>query len=297
MIALSNGHKIDIVAASGAMGYTGDGYLHQRLYYWLNYINPYDLTIITKTLTHKPLKGNYKSFKPWQTVRNYKNYVINAYGLTNNGYEWWLNKPLKRIIKKKYSIIPSILPFNADELYEMIKGLNRIDEIKGIQLNLSCPNTGDKQLIESTCSELIDLASKESKHPVIVKLGITTPYLEVCKKHNNQPKIEAFELINSVPWKHMFPAEVSPLEKYKHKQPGALSGPIISRLAVKALVEVKAINVKTPIISGGGIYSLMEMLYRDRMGADGLALGTVFLKHPRRPRTMIKEYRRRVVFI
>lgn len=60
MLTLPNGKTIDFLCSSGALGFTGDGYWWEKPFFWLKWIRPEELTIITKTLTYLPRKDNYQ---------------------------------------------------------------------------------------------------------------------------------------------------------------------------------------------------------------------------------------------
>ena len=78
MIELNNGHKMDFVVASGALGFDGRGWWFEQPWRWLGILRPQEFTIITKTLTRFRREGNLKMWHPWTCVRPVKGGWVNA---------------------------------------------------------------------------------------------------------------------------------------------------------------------------------------------------------------------------
>lgn len=288
MIQLSNGYVFDYGCASGAMGFNGNGYFWEQPWRWLGALRPQDFTIIIKTLTYKPRQGNLRWYAPWRAVRLGDNEsIVNAVDLTNPGYQWWCVNPYHYIKQKGYKVIVSIAPETIREVKEMVTAMNLLDII-GIQLNPFCPNANHDRSTEHVC-QIVETAIKLSKHPVIVKLTWQDDFLTICKCLDG--RVAAFELINSVPFNIVYPYDVSPLVKYGYK--GAVSGPPIKDYARRALRKVKEEYIRTPIISGGGIDSYEEAMLREEIGAEGIVFGSVFIRKPWLPNSIIKKLRQR----
>jgi len=285
MIVLKNGHALDFACASGALAWTGDGWWWEAPLRWLGYINPHELTIIAKTLTYSPRKGNLRMWCPWRCVRLVPGGAINAVCLTNPGYVWWIKHCCPRIVRKGYKGIASIMPNNGGEAVKMTRDLNAC-EIVGIEINASCPNVDHDRSIQ----HVIDIVSevvRSTSLPVIVKLGYTDPYVDICNAWDR--RVDAFDLINTIPWKFLHPNEPSPLAKYGLE--GGVSGLLIRDQARDAISKVKLAGVKTPLISGGGIDSVEEVFARRLMGAGAFTIGTLFLRKPWKPRKIIRQCR------
>jgi dihydroorotate dehydrogenase (NAD+) catalytic subunit len=287
MIKLTNGHKIDFCCASGALGFIGNGYFWEQPFRWFGFLRPEELTVITKTLTYFPRKGNLNYWCPWRCVQPIGGGVVNAVGLTNGGYQWWIDQCYPKIKKLGYKVIVSIAPEKIDEARNMTYDFNQLDSIVGIEINLSCPNVKQDDQVNYLC-EVVDEFVKFSRHPTIVKLGIQLPYVEICRRLEG--RVEAFDLINSVPWKTVFPNKKSPLIPYGLI--GAASGKCIKQYAREALREVKKAGIKTPIISGGGIDCYGEVEYRiNQLKADAISFGTIFMSQPWLPNSVAKAWR------
>jgi dihydroorotate dehydrogenase len=211
---------------------------------------------------------------------------VNAVGLTNPGFAWWVKECYPKIVKYGYDVIVSIMPETLFEVEAMAVGIgNLCPAVKGIEINVSCPNIQHTSNLERVCAITKAVRSRCSL-PLILKLGYTDPCVPICQELEGL--IEAVDVINTVPWNHVYTQE-SPLAKYGLS--GGVSGLPIVHFARGVLSDLVKARVRVPIISGGGIYSLGEVLVREGMGANAFSLGTLFLKNPFMPNKIVAQYR------
>ena len=286
MIKLFNGHEIDFACASGALAFDGKGWWWEHPLRWAGIIDPNEFTVITKTLTLNPVEGNLRMLYPWRCVRLIPNGVVNAVGLSNLGLEWWISKKYNVVRSKGYKVLVSIMPSDENQGRNMAYSLEKCKDIKGIHINVSCPNVSRENNLELICETVLSVVSNTS-HPVIVKLSFADDYVRICRELNGL--VSAFELINTVPYPLVFPGQQSPLSKYNLV--GGVSGEPIRNFAIEALQKVKAAGVETPIMSGGGISTLEDVRIRESHGASAFVLGSIFLRKPWRPNQIVSAYR------
>lgn len=92
MVTLSNGHSFEFMAASGALAFDGRGWPWEKPLRWIGLLKPDLFTIVVKSLTLKPRKGNLRLWKPFGCVRLIRKGTVNAVGLTNPGIDWWVRE-------------------------------------------------------------------------------------------------------------------------------------------------------------------------------------------------------------
>ncbi len=287
MIRFSNGHLFDFGCASGAMAFRGNGWWFEQPARLLGLLRPQEFTVIVKTLTYRPRRGNLRWYAPWRCVRLLSpGGAVNAVGLTNPGYLWWCQEPYQHTVRRGYKVIASFMPETVAEAKEMTAAFNSLPALVGVQLNLSCPNVSNGDV--SHICEIAEAVATLSRHPVSLKLSYADNYFAVCREMDG--KVEAFELINTVPFPVAYPGSVSPLARYGLV--GGVSGRPLKQYATEALVRVRDAGLKTPIISGGGIETYEDVLERESLGAKGFVFGTVFMRHPGRPNAIINRYRK-----
>ena len=289
MIVLSNGHKLEYVVASGALGVDGKGWFWERPLVWLGLIKPELFTIILKSLTLKPTKGNlcwwkpwtWLPFSPWSCVRLIKGGAVNKVGLTNPGIHAWL-RDIAFTLNFKQPFVVSLFGTKS-ELLEMAKLLNLL-QIVAIEINVSCPNADHTD----EAAEIIDCVKavkRVSRHPILLKLSVTQDYLTIIA--GVKGCVEAIDL-NSIPWAYRYPySKKSPLSLLEKKVGGGGGG--VSGIpaqgknwnAVEEITKQGLIPVIAPSIMG-----YEDLDYVRGLGALAVSFGTIHLPAAWKPWTL-----------
>lgn len=285
------------MAASGALAFDGRGWPWEWPLRWVGLLDPSLFTIVTKTLTRLPRRGNLRWTHPWSVVKRinpshppfakggkggFGTGIVNAIGLTNKGIEWWLQQVAPKI-PSDYKIIVSIEAESEKETVEMIRMLEG-KKIVGIELNLSCPNTPSQD--HRTTEKILSLchsAVGRTRHPLLAKISYTHDYLAIAKQ------LKGFEAItiNSIPWQALFPGRSSPLARFGG---GGLSGKMIQPYVWKMVEEIsKASNI--PVI-GPSVWEYEDIQKIFDHGARAVSFGSVFVHHPWRPTLFVRKWRR-----
>jgi dihydroorotate dehydrogenase len=302
MFKLSNGHIVEWVVASGALGYFGKGaWWGEHLLRWLGLIDPSLFTIVAKTVTFEKRKGNYRWYWPPGCIRFLNQNgddsrfglwgcegVVNAYELTNPGCEWWKNVYwIQALLQKRISLIPSIFSDGKRAPQEIRKMVMSFDELIGIivaiELNVSCPNasgdtlTNTKKIIES-CEN----AKEVSQHPLILKLSVVHNIDEILPRIKGL--VEAID-INSVPWRVIFPYYISP---FAHLGGG---GGVSGKIAQPYIWDfVRKLKDKTDIpVICPSVWNYEDIEKLRKLGADAISFGSVFTRYPWRPTSYVKR--------
>ncbi len=284
-IILSNGHELKYVVASGAFGFKGKGWPWEKPLVWLGLIRPELFTVVIKTLTLKPTKGNLRWWKPWTCVRLIPGGSVNKIGLTNKGIDWWCKKIGPKIDSNKVSLVGSIYG-NKKQLLEMADLLNKFDFV-ALEINDSCPNTGHTLQQAQTIIENVKAVAKISRHPIILKVSCAQDYLAITK--GLVEIVEAIDL-NSVAFEKVFPGKRSPLWKLEKKVGGGgggVSGKPAQKFnwkVVEDLVRQNLIPVIAPSIMDAGDLAKVK-----KLGADAFSFGAIHLKTPWKPTTIVKQ--------
>jgi dihydroorotate dehydrogenase len=292
MITLANGVSFAAVAAAGARGFAGGDEGHGIVGLWKKLFALPAISFISKTITLSPRKGNLTLWRPWRAVRVLeRGRVVNAVGLTNPGMRAYVERFYLKSVDRRVPYFVSIAAETPQEAYELAYYLRQHCSIMaGLELNLSCPNVIHTPEDQVANAVKLFLAVQEAAAgwPVLVKLGVELPYVDVCRALANLARPPAvFDLINAVPWGLILAyLGNSPLSRYGYA--GGVSGPDIIIPARKALQEVRALGLGIPILSGGGIIDAREATDRLTMGAGAIALGSVYLTAPWRVASIYK---------
>ncbi len=283
MITLSNGHRFEYMVASGALAFDGKGWPWEWPLRWSGFLDPSLFTVVIKTLTYEPRKGNLRWHNSLGCIRILRQGVVNAVGLINPGIEWWCRKIGSKVNHKKIPLVGSILSDDIYELAEMAKMLNDFDLV-GLEINASCPNAGEDFLESSKNVERIiqgcKAVKKESRFPLILKLSVVH-YIESILPEI-KGIVEAIS-INSVPWAFIFPKK-SPLA---HLGGGGVSGKIAQPHTwafVRKLVSITSI----PVI-GPSVWEFSDIEELRKIGAKAISFGSIFLRYPWRPTLFVRR--------
>lgn len=282
MITLSNGERIEFLTGSGALGFDGRGWWWEYPLRWTGILDPYAFTIVVKTLTLYPRRGNLRWYAPWRCVHLIPGGVVNAVGLTNPGIDWWIRRCYPRMQKAGLQTVVSVFTETESEAHALAQKLKPL-HLAGIELNASCPNVPH----ESAVRHVVRLAEiiKQAGHPLIVKVGYDQPYVAIAQALENIA--EAIHAINAVPWQWVYPEKPSPLARLGG---GGVSGEPIRPMVREAIRQLRQ-QTRLPLIAGGGIYTLEDLETLWALGARAFSIGTLFLRAPWQPNRLIRAWR------
>jgi len=291
MIILDTGYCFEFTTASGAMGYDGRGWPHEQPLRWLGLLDTSLFTHEMKSITLPPRKGNFRIWKPWDCIRPLWRHgdiigFVNAYGLSNPGFDWWMNNVGTKVDSEKVPLIGSFFG-EPNELEFMARNSNNVDFV-AITYNGSCPNSGDDVLSNTKKNiKSCEVMATNSRHPLIYKASIAHNVEEIIPEIEGM--IAAIE-INSVPWNRIFPNQKSPLAKYGG---GGVSGKIAQQLTW-ALAEKIANLTDVPVIVPS-IWDYEDIETMRNKGFKAFSFGSVFMRHPCRPTQFVKDDLQRVL--
>lgn len=289
MIHLSNGHSFEYMAASGSLGFDGRGWFWEKPLIWLGLIKPELSTIALRTLTKSPRPypisnhswvrpWTWLPFSPWSHTRLIDGGSVNKVGLWNPGIDWWCQEVAPTIDFQKSNLVASIYG-NEEELVCMAYKLNAY-ELKGIEVNPSCPNTGHGLENAEAVIRYVTAVKGVSRHPIIVKLSVDQDYLAIA---TGLVGIAEAISLNSVPWKTAFPdGQQSPLWRLEKKVGGGgggVSGKQAQKYNWSAVVELAGQGL-IPVIAPS-IMDFDDMAFVRTLGASAVSFGAIHLpSHP-----------------
>lgn len=307
----------DAIAASGAMGNFGEGYWYSRLEKHLGILNIKGLGFVSKTATLNARKGNTpfiydeKYFPPKEVkpksikVDLINKNILNAVGLGNPGLSAFLKTGHWQNEEKPFWIsIMSVAGNPEERKQEMEDMVNLLLKEKpnfkspfGLQINLSCPNTGhDTCGLSSEANDMINIAAKLDI-PIMAKFSIATVSIDALIELEQNEYLDAICVSNTIPygwspnilfqnlelnWSEIFPN--SPLEKMGG---GGLSGSVIKPFVLHFIRELKKAGFKKHINGGGGIMEASDVDLYKKAGANSIFFGSVIMVRPYKVKAII----------
>ncbi|MBU2540331.1 MAG: dihydroorotate dehydrogenase [Candidatus Omnitrophica bacterium] len=253
--------------------------------------------IITKTITLKARKGNPPPRlieTPWG--------LLNSIGLENPGIDVFLRDKWPYLARLKTPVIISIGGETKDEFVRLTKRLDRLEDLKAIEVNISCPNikkakikkrktqglTMFSQGIDETFA-VVKVVRKLTSKTLIVKLTPNVTDISSIAIAASSAGADALCLVNTY---FGMAVDIQNRRPQLANITGGLSGPAIKPLSLYAVYKTyKA--VRKPIIGGGGIMNSADAIEFLTCGATALSLGTVNFINTKAPKeilTGIKGY-------
>ncbi len=258
--------KNPIICASGTFGCADE---------LKDLVNYRDIgAVVAKTITLKPKKGN-----PPPRIYETDCGVINSIGLENPGVEVFIKERLPRFRKLPTAHIVSI---GGESQKEYMECLRLLDDCKGIdayEINLSCPNVGQKRLFSQDArltNHLLKELRKITTKPLIVKITPEVTDISQIALAIEEAGATAISLVNTF---FALAINIETFKPYLGNIYGGYSARAIKPLALYRVWRIFCCT-KLPLIAGGGIESANSAIEFFLAGATAISLGTVNLVSP-----------------
>ena len=267
--------KNPVMVASGTFGW-GREYSD---YYDLNKLG----AIVTKSITLLPREGN----PPPRLVETAAG-MLNSIGLQNEGIDHFLKEDLVFLGKFDAPTIVNIAGETVEEYAELARRLSKETIIKGIEVNISCPNVKQGGMSFGVDPELtkqvISAVKKATRQPVIAKLTPNVTDITVIAKAAAEAGADALSLINTLVGMSI---DIETGDSRLGTRTGGLSGPAIKPIAVRMVYEVSR-AVTVPVIGIGGIMTGSDAIEFFLAGAKAVQVGTANFVDTEAPIKVIK---------
>lgn len=207
--------------------------------------------------------------------------MLNAIGLQNIGVKALIREKIPNLRKFGIPIIINIVGSTLREYGEVARILEDIDVIKGLEVNISCPNikrggisfgTDPKQVFQ-----VVSKIRKSSSLPIMVKLSPNVTDITTIARSAEEAGANLLSLINTLTG---MAVDVDNRTPKLGNITGGLSGPAIKPIALRMVWEVYN-NVTIPIVGIGGIVSADDALEFIIVGASAIQIGTAHFINPR----------------
>jgi dihydroorotate dehydrogenase (NAD+) catalytic subunit len=259
--------KNPVMTASGTFGYGTE---------YLELIDIEKLgAVICKGTTLMPRTGN-RQPRLVETTGG----LLNSIGLENIGIDALIKYKAPIWAEWQVPIIVNVAGQTVDEYVEVVKKLENVRGISGIELNVSCPNVEFGGIWFGTnprvTAELTRAVKKVSSLPVMVKLGPNVTDITEIAIAAEKSGADAISLINTVKGMAI---DINKQKPCLGNIYGGLSGPAIKPIALYMVYEVaKAVHI--PVIGCGGINCAADALEFLACGASAIQVGTANLVNP-----------------
>lgn len=269
--------KNPIMTASGTYGYASE---------YNDFIDVSELgAVVTKAISLYPRAGN-KHLRITETKAG----MINSIGLENVGIEKFIEVKLPELTENNIEFVMNVAGSTLDEYVKVAKICDE-NNIKAIELNVSCPNVKAGCLEfgtdENSLYELVSAVRAVYNGFLIVKLTPNVTSIEKLGIAAQKAGANALSAINTLKGTSI-KIDFIKGKFYKTIVQGGYSGIGIKPVAVGAVSRlVKAVDI--PVIGMGGIETLDDVLEFFAAGAEAVQIGTANFTHPETAGKLVKE--------
>lgn len=258
-----NGLKLKnpVLTASGTFGYG----LEFEDFIDLNRLGGF----IVKGTTLHHREGN-----PYPRMAETSSGMLNAVGLQNKGVTVFCEEIYPTIKHFDTNILVNVSGSTISDYVETAEMINSLDNIPGIELNISCPNVKEGGMAFGTscvsAAEAVKAVRKVYKKHLMVKLSPNVTDIASIAQTVEAEGADSVSLVNTFLGMAI---DVKTRKPMLSTITGGLSGPAIKPIALRMVWQVyQAVNI--PICGLGGIMNADDAIEFMLAGASSVQLGT-----------------------
>ena len=269
--------KNPIVPASGTFGYGRE------------YAEAYDLNILG-SFSWKGTTKNARLGNPQPRIAEMTGGMLNAVGLQNPGMDAVLEKEVPNIARIfQGPVIANIGGFSIDEYVENCRKLENVEQVKILEVNISCPNVhaGGKNFgcDPKAAAEVTKAVKAATSKPVFMKLTPNVTDIAEIARACEDAGADGVCLINTLLGMRIDLKSRKPIIA---NRTGGVSGPAVFPVALRMVWDVYE-AVRIPIIGSGGVSSAEDAAEMMLAGAAAVEVGAANLKDPYACKTIVEK--------
>ncbi len=229
---------------------------------------------VSKTVTLEPRQGNPPP-RLWEVAGG----LINSIGLPNKGLHGYLEHDLPMLATLPVPLIVNVMGFSRDDVAQLVQAFAERDEVRALELNVSCPNVETGLTMGADPTEVAALLHRVrplTGKPLIVKLTPNATDVAAVARAAQDAGADAVSLINTLRGMALDPRTGAP---WLGGVTGGTSGPAVRAIAL-AQVHAVAHAIELPVVGMGGVQSGQDALDLMRAGASLVAVGTDSFRDP-----------------
>ena len=269
--------KNPIIPASGTFGYGRE------------YAELYDLNILG-SFSWKGTTGEARLGNPQPRIAEMTGGMLNAVGLQNPGIDAVIEKEVPNIAKIfQGPVIANVGGFSLEEYAENCRKLNDVEQVKILEVNISCPNVhaGGKNFgcDPKAAAEVTRAVKAATSKPVFMKLTPNVTDIAEIAKACEDAGADGLCLINTLLGMRIDLKSRKPIIA---NRTGGVSGPAVFPIALRMVWDVYE-AVKIPVIGCGGVSSAEDAVEMMLAGATAVEVGAANLKDPYACKTIVEN--------
>ncbi len=224
---------------------------------------------IVKGTTLKHREGN-----PYPRMAETPSGMLNAVGLQNKGVDYFIEHIYPEINHIKTNILVNVSGSTIDDYAATAEKINSLENIPGIELNISCPNVEEGGMAFGTscvsAAEVVKAVRKVYHKHLMVKLSPNVTNIQEIALAVEAEGADSVSLINTLLGMAVDARKRKPVLS---TVTGGLSGACVKPIALRMVWQV-AKAVKIPVVGLGGIMCATDAIEFLLAGASAVQIGT-----------------------
>ena len=253
--------KNPVMTASGTFGYG----LEFADFIDLNRLGGF----IVKGTTLRPREGN-----DYPRMAETPSGMLNCVGLQNKGVDYFCEHIYPQLKDIDSNVLVNVSGSSPEDYAECAARIDVLEEIPGIELNISCPNVKDGGMAfgvtcEGAASVVRAVRTRYSK-TLIVKLSPNVTDIASIAKAVEAEGADSVSLINTLMGMSI---DIERRQSRLSIGTGGLSGACVKPVALRMVHQVaRAVNI--PVVGLGGIMNATDAIEFLMAGATAIEIGT-----------------------
>ena len=231
--------------------------------------------IIVKGTTLNPREGN-----DYPRMTETAQGMLNCVGLQNKGVDYFCTYIYNAVKNLKTNVLVNVSGSSPEDYAECAARIAELDNIPGIELNISCPNVKDGGMSFGTsctaAASVVKAVRQRYPKTLIVKLSPNVTDITEIARAVEAEGADSVSLINTLMGMSI---DIERRCSRLSIGTGGLSGPCIKPVALRMVWQV-AKAVKIPVIGLGGISNATDALEFLMAGATAIQIGTANFLDP-----------------
>ena len=215
--------------------------------------------------------------------------MLNSIGLQNPGVEAVVERYAPLWARWDVPVIVNVAGESIEDYVEVVRRLDGVPGVAGVELNISCPNVGKggtQFAVDAQAAGAVTAAVRRATElPLMVKLSPNVADVRPIARAIEAEGADSISAVNTLSGIALAPDRRRPLLGATY---GGVSGPAIKPVALRVVYEV-AQAVKVPIVAIGGIAALDDVLDYLAAGASAVQVGTAIFADPELPVRLVDE--------
>lgn len=253
--------KNPVMTASGTFGYG----LEFADFIDLNRLGGF----IVKGTTLRPREGN-----DYPRMAETPSGMLNCVGLQNKGVDYFCEHIYPQLKDIDSNVLVNVSGSSPEDYAECAARIDVLEEIPGIELNISCPNVEDGGMAFGvTCegaASVVRAVRKRYSKTLIVKLSPNVTDIASIAKAVEAEGADSVSLINTLMGMSI---DIERRQSRLSIGTGGLSGACVKPVALRMVHQVaRAVNI--PVVGLGGIMNATDAIEFLMAGATAIEIGT-----------------------